>query len=46
MDGVLDKIESAGGKVLMAKTAISPEIGHMAFFEDSEGNKIGLHSQG
>ncbi|MFT6747635.1 MAG: putative enzyme related to lactoylglutathione lyase [Glaciecola sp.] len=45
MDGVLEKIESAGGKVLMPKTAISPEIGYMAYFEDSEGNKIGLHSQ-
>jgi uncharacterized protein len=46
MDGVLTKIESSGGKILMPKTQISPEIGHMAFFEDTEGNKVGLHSQG
>ena len=38
-------VESAGGKVVMPKTQISPEIGYMAFFIDSEGNKIGLHAQ-
>ena len=40
----LGKVEAAGGKVVMPKTAISPEVGHMAFFIDTEGNKIGLHS--
>lgn len=42
---VIDRIENAGGKVVMPKTQISPEIGYMAFFIDSEGNKIGLHGQ-
>lgn len=42
---VVDKIEAAGGKVLMPKTQISPEIGYMAFFMDTEGNKMGLHAQ-
>lgn len=46
MDNVLNRVEESGGKVLMPKTEISPEIGFMAFIEDSEGNKIGLHSQG
>lgn len=41
---VLDKVEAAGGKVTMPKTQISPEIGYMAFFIDTEGNMIGLHS--
>lgn len=45
MDTVLEKIESEGGKILMPKTAITPEIGYMAFFTDTEGNRIGLHSQ-
>jgi hypothetical protein len=45
MQPVIDRIENAGGKVVMPKTQISPEIGHMAFFIDSEGNKVGLHSQ-
>lgn len=42
---VLDRIEKANGKILMPKTQISPEIGYMAFFVDTEGNKIGLHAQ-
>lgn len=41
---VLDKIEDAGGKILVAKTEISPEYGFMAVFIDTEGNRIGLHS--
>ena len=41
---VLDRVESAGGKVLMPKTQISEENGHMALFQDSEGNRIALHS--
>ena len=42
---VIDKIEKAKGKVLMPKTQISPEIGYMAFFVDTEGNKVALHAQ-
>ena len=45
MQPVLDRIQKAGGKVLMPKTAIGPEIGSMAFFVDSEGNRVALHSQ-
>ena len=42
---VIDRIEKANGKVLLPKTQISPEIGYMAFFLDSEGNKMALHAQ-
>jgi predicted enzyme related to lactoylglutathione lyase len=42
---VIDRIDAAGGKVIMPKTQISPEIGYMAFFMDTEGNKVGLHAQ-
>ncbi|MBN9696052.1 MAG: VOC family protein [Zoogloea sp.] len=42
----LARAVAAGGRVLMPKTAISPEIGHIALFADSEGNRIGLHSLG
>ena len=42
---VIDRIEPAGGKVVMPRTQISPEIGVMAFFIDTEGNRIGLHAQ-
>ncbi len=41
---VLDKIENAGGKITMPKTEISPEHGFMAVFEDTEGNRMALHS--
>jgi predicted enzyme related to lactoylglutathione lyase len=40
----LGKVEAAGGKVVMPKTHISPEVGHMAFFIDTEGNRVALHS--
>jgi uncharacterized protein len=42
----LSKVEKAGGKVTLPKTKISDEIGHMAFFFDTEGNKLAFHSQG
>jgi predicted enzyme related to lactoylglutathione lyase len=41
---VLDKIEAAGGKIVVPKTQISPEYGHMAIFIDTEGNRVALHS--
>ena len=41
---VLDKVEAAGGKILVPKTEISPEYGFMAVILDTEGNRIGLHS--
>ncbi len=40
----LDKIEKSGGKILVPKTEISPEMGYFAHFIDTEGNKLGLHS--
>ncbi|GAB4510151.1 MAG: VOC family protein [Allomuricauda sp.] len=41
----LDRIESNGGKIVQSKTQISPEIGFMAVFLDTEGNRIALHSR-
>jgi uncharacterized protein len=41
---VLGRVEKAGGKVLLKKTFLSKEAGHVAYFIDTEGNKIGLHS--
>lgn len=41
---VLGKVEAAGGKVIVPKTEISPEYGHMGVFIDTKGNRIGLHS--
>lgn len=41
----INRVEEAGGKVLQQKTEISPDIGYMALFEDTEGNRIALHSK-
>lgn len=41
---VLDKIEVNGGKVIVPKTEISPEMGFYSMLIDTEGNKLGLHS--
>lgn len=41
---ILDRIESAGGKILVPKTQISAEYGFMAVMIDTEGNRVGLHS--
>ena len=41
----LSKVEEAGGKITMPKTKINDEVGYMAFFIDTEGNALALHSQ-
>ena len=41
---VLDKVEAAGGKIIVPKTEISTEYGNMAVISDSEGNRIAFHS--
>jgi predicted enzyme related to lactoylglutathione lyase len=41
---VLDRVEAAGGEILVPKTQISEDIGHMAVIRDTEGNRIALHS--
>ena len=42
---MLVRIEKAGGKVLLPKTFMGDMVGNIAFFLDSEGNRIGLHSR-
>ena len=43
---MLARVELAGGKIIRPKSMISPEYGHMALFEDTEGNRMALYSQG
>lgn len=40
----LDRVEAAGGKIAMPKTAISADIGFMAVIFDTEGNRVAFHS--
>ena len=41
---ILDRVENAGGKVVLPKTKINDELGYFAIFLDCEGNKVALHS--
>lgn len=41
---IIQRMEKIGTNIILQKTQISPETGFMAFFEDSEGNLVGLHS--
>jgi predicted enzyme related to lactoylglutathione lyase len=42
----LNKVEQAGGSVVVPKTKISDDLGFFAIFIDSEGNRLAFHSQG
>jgi predicted enzyme related to lactoylglutathione lyase len=42
----LGRVESAGGTVILPKTAIGDNNGFIALFIDTEGNKVGFHSMG
>ena len=43
IDAVLARVAANGGRTLTPKTDIG-EYGFYAYFEDSEGNRVGLHS--
>jgi len=44
LDTALSLVEGSGGKVLEPKFKISDEVGFMAWFSDTEGNVLALHS--
>jgi len=44
LSDALGRVEAAGGKIMMPKTKINDEVGFMAFFMDTEGNAVALHS--
>lgn len=41
----LARVVEAGGSVQIEKRQITPDIGYMGVFLDSEGNRIAIHSQ-
>ncbi len=43
---LLDRVSANGGKVTVPKTELPEGMGFFAHFEDSEGNRVGLHSLG
>lgn len=46
LNTVLQRVSGAGGQVVLGKTPIGQDMGHFAFFNDTEGNVVGLYSQG
>jgi len=44
LGGALRRVEEAGGKVVMGETMLPDDIGSIAVFLDSEGNRTALHS--
>jgi uncharacterized protein len=45
MQACLDRVKAAGGSIVIGKTALPQDIGYIAHIIDSEGNKVGLHSE-
>ena len=41
--GMLQRVRDAGGEVLQEPQDMGQMIGTLAFFKDTEGNRIGLH---
>jgi predicted enzyme related to lactoylglutathione lyase len=42
---IINRVEAAGGTVVVPKTLITEEIGYFAVFLDTEGNKVAVHSR-
>ena len=43
LDAVISRVEAAGGKIMNQKIFMG-DPGYMAVIEDTEGNRVGLHS--
>jgi len=41
---ILNKVEEAGGKITKQKEEVGPNLGFWALIEDTEGNRVALHS--
>jgi hypothetical protein len=41
---ILNRVEPAGGRIMVGKTLITPELGFFAMFTDADGNRLALHS--
>lgn len=44
IESCLSKVEKSGGKIAVPKFRLSEQIGYIAFFYDTEGNKLAMHS--
>ena len=46
IDGMIARVEPAGGKILQEKRFMGEMVGWVAFIEDTEGNRIGIQQPG
>lgn len=44
LDAALGRVERAGGRIALPRTALPPGMGFFAHFIDCEGNRVGLHA--
>ena len=44
LNNELERVKAAGGKVSKPKKLIAEGFGYMALFEDTEGNRVAMHS--
>jgi hypothetical protein len=42
-EGMMERVAAAGGKVLTPVASMGDMVGSIGFFQDSEGNRIGVH---
>jgi predicted enzyme related to lactoylglutathione lyase len=42
-EGMLQRAEAAGGTILQAASYMGEMVGTIGFFEDTEGNRVGVH---
>jgi predicted enzyme related to lactoylglutathione lyase len=46
IDGMLARVVEAGGTILDPKAFMGEMVGWIAFFEDTEGNRVGIQQPG
>ncbi len=44
LNNILNRVEDAGGSIVLPKMLITEEHGYFAVFMDTEGNQISIHS--
>jgi predicted enzyme related to lactoylglutathione lyase len=44
LDAALGRVEAAGGRITLPRTALPEGMGFFAHFTDCEGNRVGLHA--
>ncbi|MES2935261.1 MAG: VOC family protein [Pseudomonadota bacterium] len=44
IDAILARVETAGGSIKMGKIELPKDLGFVAYFIDTEGNRLALHA--